>query len=145
MKLIQIGNEIDKQQEKIYKIVLKFRIAIEFARDNNLFSPKDRMSRFPCGCCDDFCDLLAKYLKDKYRLDSKQVVGFMYDICTNHVLLNLIDDNLIIDITGDQFGDRPKVFVGHCAEYDKRFKFERFQKNYDICNPNNNNNRLLND
>ena len=90
------------------------------------------MHSFPVGCCDDSCDLLGFYLWEKYKIHTNERNGY-YDVeMTNHVWL-ITDDKIIIDITGDQFGDKWKsVYVGlEIGNYEK-FTSVVTQKNVDI-------------
>lgn len=48
-------------QDNLNSIVNMFRNAIIAAKENFRFSCKDRMHRFPHGCCDDASDLLGYY------------------------------------------------------------------------------------
>ena len=45
-------------ENELYQIAFHFREAIVAAKTNEEFNFRDRMHRFPCGCCDDTCDLL---------------------------------------------------------------------------------------
>jgi hypothetical protein len=49
------------KKQDIYNIALTYREAILRAKYNREFDRRDRMSNFPCGCCDDSCDLFAHY------------------------------------------------------------------------------------
>ncbi|MBP3199682.1 MAG: hypothetical protein J6N21_22170 [Butyrivibrio sp.] len=129
-------------KRKVEKLAEHFRGAIDIAVKNNDFPLRDRMHRFPFGCCDDASDLLAFYLKQN-GIETAQINGVYRDEdpenITNHVWLKT-QDGLIIDITGDQFRLRPEllnysvpVYVGdedalHCLFQDRRqqanFEFE---------------------
>ena len=82
-------------------VVEKFHSAVETAKWDSRFELKDRMSRFPYGCCDDACDLLAYYLKNEHSINAIGFCGTYY--CTNpEGKFNhewLIYEGLIIDIT----------------------------------------------
>lgn len=83
-----------------------FRNAIIAAKENFRFSCKDRMHRFPHGCCDDASDLLGYYLLHKYDIRTIQITGTYRDgipeNTINHAWLKA-EDETDIDITVDQF------------------------------------------
>lgn len=94
------------KNQDIYCIAAAFRSAIMEAKNDRIFSYRDRMSRFPGGCCDDSCDLLAYYLYVTYKIHTKQGNDTYHDNDpgnTMHHAWLIMDDNTIIDITGDQF------------------------------------------
>lgn len=132
----------------ICNIATSFRSAIMEAKHDRRFSYNDRMSNFPVACCDDSCDLLAYYLYTVYKICTKQKVGKYHDNdpnnVTNHAWL-IMDDNTIIDITGDQFkycaGYTKEVYVGKENSFYKRLEDKRSYENYDITQ----NDRLWND
>lgn len=43
----------------LFEIAVEFRKAIIQVKNNNEFDYRNRMYRFPSGCCDDSCDLLG--------------------------------------------------------------------------------------
>lgn len=55
-------------ENELYKIASHFGEAIVAVKTNGEFDFRDRMHRFPNGCCDDTCDLLGFYLWKKYRI-----------------------------------------------------------------------------
>ena len=132
----------------IYNIAESFRKAIIEAKYNREFSSRDRMSNFPGGCCDDSYDLLAYYLHERYNIHTEQVNGVYRDNnpynTTNHAWL-LMNGNLIIDITGDQFkycaGFSEEVYVGKEIQFYNRLEEKKIYKNHDIEQ----NERLWND
>lgn len=83
----------------------QFRNAIDAARNDARFPINDRMRRFPQGCCDDTSDLFAYFLRHK-GIPTIQVNGKYQDDdpehTQNHVWLKT-DDDIIVDLTGDQF------------------------------------------
>lgn len=136
------------ESDDIYEIVAAFRSAISAAKYNDEFSSSDRMSRFPNGCCDDACDLLAYYLYKKYGVHTQQGNG-VYDDgnfynLTNHAWL-IMDDNTIIDITGNQFescaGFAEKVYIGNENDFYRHLERKQIFENCDITQ----NKRLWND
>ena len=93
-------------QDNLNSIVNMFRNAIIAAKENFRFSCKDRMHRFPHGCCDDASDLLGYYLLHKYDIRTIQITGTYRDgipeNTINHAWLKA-EDETDIDITVDQF------------------------------------------
>ena len=129
---LQIYGRFVVKERELYKVASAFRNAIIEAKKSDEFNFRDRMHRFPVGCCDDSCDLLGFYLWEKYKIHTNERSGY-YDVeMSNHVWL-ITDDKIIIDITGDQFGDKwESVYVG--LEIGNYEKFTRVvtQKNFDI-------------
>lgn len=94
--------------EDIQKLVTDFRRAIDAANANGEFDKDFSFNRFPRGCCGDASDLLGEYLLEK-DIQSIYVCGNRYfddpeEGTQSHAWL-LVDD-MIADITGDQFSDR---------------------------------------
>lgn len=127
------------RNKDIYMIAAAFRSAIIEAKYNREFDSKDRMCNFPKGCCDDSCDLLAYYLYEKYEIYTEQGNGRYSDSnpynTTNHAWLVLNEDT-IIDITGDQFrfceNDMEEVYVGKEKEFYKKLDGKHYYENCDI-------------
>ena len=136
------------RNEDIYSIASNFRSAILEAKYNREFNSRDRMSNFPSGCCDDSCDLLAYYLDTTYNIHTRQRNGRYCDNdfynTTNHVWL-VMDEDTIIDITGDQFRFcteyAKEVYVGKENSFYKKLEDKRIDENCDITQ----NIRLWND
>lgn len=128
----------------LLRICQEFRAAIEDIRMEGGFFIGDRMHRFPVGCCDDTCDLLAFYLKEEYDIETRQLVKTYEpdepELRCNHAVL-LLDDNRIIDLTGDQFPGGTKVYVGKEDDFYQSMEFFNVIDNYDIRGQE----RLLND
>ncbi len=74
-------------ENELYQIAFHFREAIVAAKTNGEFNFRDRMHRFPGGCCDDTCDLLGFYLWEKYRIHTSQRNGYYEAEMTNHAWL----------------------------------------------------------
>lgn len=133
--------------QELFSIIVPFRKAIVNALLNREFSRKDRMSNFPYGCCDDSCDLLGYYLYDQFQINTKQINGVYRDSIpeeiTNHAWLLL--DDIIIDITADQFSSLIEnnygVYVGVENEFYQQLEDKQTLLNYDIRE----NQRLWND
>ena len=127
------------KNQDIYNIAADFCSAIMEAKCNRQFGWRDRMSNFPNGCCDDTCDLLAYYLFTTYNIHTRQCVGRHCDNnlsdTTGHAWL-IMDNNIIIDITGDQFKYyarySEKVYVGKENSFYKKLEDKQIQENYDI-------------
>ena len=104
----------------LLKVCIDFRKAIEEIRDEGGFSVKDRMHRFPGGCCDDTSDLLAFYLWEEYNIETRQLIKIYKpdepELKCNHAVL-LLDNNEIIDLTGDQFPGGAEVYIGEENEF----------------------------
>lgn len=134
--------------DELYSVVSHFRNAIDTAWENGEFVKDIRFCRFPSGCCDDTCDLLGKYLKDK-GYHTQQVMGTYrdgaFEDITGHAWL-LYNKSTIIDITGDQFKmdplfhnfDKP-VYIGENNAFHRMFDIDRICENCNI----NGNDRLL--
>lgn len=129
--------------KEYYKLASRYRQAIENVIADKRIPHKDRMSRFPNGCCDDACDLLSVYL-DSHGIHTKQISGTYSDENPehkqDHVWL-LSDDEIVIDITGDQFVDRDEllnfaipVYVGKEHALHRLFKDRKLRENYDFLN-----------
>ena len=133
--------------QELFSIIVPFRKAIVNALLNREFSRKDRMSNFPYGCCDDSCDLLGYYLYDQFQINTKQINGVYRDSIpeeiTNHAWLLL--DDIIIDITADQFSslieNNNGVYVGVETEFYQQLEDKQTLLNYNIRE----NQRLWND
>ena len=133
--------------QEISSIIVPFRKAIVNALLNREFSRKDRMSNFPYGCCDDSCDLLAYYLYDRFQINTNQINVVYRDSIpegiTSHAWLLL--DDIIIDITADQFSSLIEndngVYVGVENEFYQQLEDKQTLLNYDISE----NQRLWND
>ena len=124
--------------QEISSIIVPIRKAIVNALLNREFSRKDRMSNFPYGCCDDYCDLLAYYLYDRFQINTNQINGVYRDSIpeeiTNHAWMLL--DDIIIDITADRFSSLIEndngVYVGVESEFYQLLEDKQTLLNYDI-------------
>ena len=117
----------------IVKESYRFRRAIEDAKNAGAFDLKDRMHLFPRGCCDDTCDLFGYYLEEK-GIHTMQLIKvykpYEPEVRCNHAVL-LLDDKVIIDLTGDQFFRQP-VYVGEEDDFYLSLEFREIYENYDI-------------
>lgn len=118
---------------ELLNIVVKFREAIEKALNEGEFVRDFRFNHFPRGCCGDATDLLGHYLLI-HGIKAKYVCGNYYGEDEgngqSHAWL-LLDDDVIIDITGDQFKFNPiflkyntPVYIGPCDEFHALFEVE---------------------
>lgn len=129
----------DESMDSLYCLIREFRDAIIVACSNREFDPKDRMSRFPNGCCDDACDLLAFYLYHAHSIQVVQFNGAYYDDIepennTNHNWLKFGD--CIIDITYSQFyfktNSQDEIYYGKENKFYKSLDRIHSVTNYDI-------------
>lgn len=103
--------------------VTRFRTAMETIRDQpeaypHLHYPGSNLNTFPTLWCDYTSEMLNAYLKSKGYLNFNVVTAFKLRGSRKcHVWLT--DDNIIIDITADQFGKRkyPKVLICQPDDY----------------------------
>lgn len=120
--------------EDVKILVKQFRDAIDKAKKAGEFEKDSIFSRFPRGCCGDASDLLAEFLLRKgIRTDYVCGTYYYYDEEHNsqsHAWL-FSKDNVIIDITGDQFKDDSTflnydipVYIGEEDDFHKLFDEE---------------------
>lgn len=123
--------EMSKQKLiiNIYNLALHFRNAIDSALKNHEFD--EVFSNFPIGCCDYASELLGRYLFEHdiytYSINKQYLYG---EDAYNHTWLFLEkDNNIIIDITGDQFCNKDSqlyycnpVYVGPIDDFHKLFR-----------------------
>ena len=119
--------------EELINIVVEFREAIEKAMSEGLFERDFCFNHFPRGCCGDATDLLGHYLL-VHGIRTKYVCGNYYGEDEgngqSHAWL-LLNDEVIIDITGDQFkynhiflNYSTPVYIGPCDEFHALFEVE---------------------
>lgn len=110
-------------------LVLKFRKAIEAAKnENNL---EEFFIKFPVGQCGNTSDLLAQYLIENGYNSIVYVNGTYYGDEYEHRYAHtwLIVEEMVVDITGDQFkyyskplfNDTP-VYIGPMTKWYKLFE-----------------------
>lgn len=127
--------------QDLYKLVTRFRTAIDEAKENREFIQDFRFCNFPQGCCDDTCDLLAKYLHE-HGIRTTQASGIYCDgnpeNNTNHAWL-LLDNITVIDITGDQFKwddiflrNNNPIYIGSENNFYHLFEDIRVYENFDV-------------
>lgn len=131
--------------DEIRSLSLRFRKAIEEVRDSssflkNRYGRPSLMTYFPNGCCEVSTVLFAYYLKQFYRVDTKQSNGVFRtnnpEDTTNHVWLTFCDTDIIVDLTYDQFfdfhRDHQSVYIGPIGSFHKSLVRVRQYENYDI-------------
>lgn len=90
-------------KNRVYEIAASFRAAIESAIESGDINDSN-MRNFPNGCCSYASDLLQKYLFEEKNISTYYIsgsYGFGWD-AESHAWLEM-DDNTVIDITGDQY------------------------------------------
>lgn len=119
--------------KKLKQLVFKFRTAIENAMEKGEFVSDFSFSHFPCGCCGDSAYMLAQYLLEN-GIESVYVCGNRYfdeleEMAQSHAWL--LVNELIVDITGDQFKDdssyynySQRVYIGKEDAFHKLFEVE---------------------
>ncbi|MCB2353919.1 hypothetical protein [Clostridium estertheticum] len=92
--------------QEIKELATKFRIAIESAKNERRFTDDQCFRNFPSGCCGITAELLAQFLMDN---DIKSKLTYIGGTCRDyslelqsHAWLK-IEDNIVVDITIDQF------------------------------------------
>lgn len=119
--------------KEITRFANSFRDALDLARDSGEFDKDISFYNFPRGCCGDASDLLAQFLLE-HGVRTLYVCGSYYDDSPensqSHAWL-LTDNQIIIDITGNQFRDNPvflnydkPVYVGTEDDFHRLFEVE---------------------
>lgn len=117
----------------IEQLTTQFREAIDLALEAGEFDNDSIYRRFPRACCGDTSDLLAQYLLEK-GIKTDYVCGTYWgkpdENGQSHAWLT-VDQQIIIDITGDQFKGRSiflnydkSVYVGEEDDFHRLFKVE---------------------
>ena len=92
--------------QKIKELATEFRVAIVNAKNDRRFTADQCFRNFPSGCCGITSELLAKFLMDNGIKGELVYIGGTYrdysQELPSHVWLEL-EDNIVVDITGDQF------------------------------------------
>ena len=118
--------------QEIGELVVMFRMAIDKAKEDRRFDRDQRFTNFPRGCCGITSELLAKFLYDNgYRKRITYVSATFYDLekeNPTHAWL-FIEENIVLDITGDQFKWYPEplrfeepVYVGSYNQFYNAFE-----------------------
>ncbi|WP_160684330.1 transglutaminase domain-containing protein [Clostridium sp. C2-6-12] len=129
----------------IMRLAKQFRDAIDAARKARDFDKDLSFNEFPRGCCGDTSDLLAQYLLEN-GIETNYVCGTYrdgsFENSQTHAWL-LTDNNIIIDITGDQFkydadflNYNESVYVGVEDDFHRLFEVEKrdCHDNYGVDN-----------
>ena len=114
----------------ILQLATRFRIAIENACENDEFNKYYPFNKFPYDCCDMTCELLAEFFHE-HNIHTILVNGKHIDCQTWHHIWLQTDNNIVIDITCDQFNGEngfsdnfPKVHVGNKLQVHDKFSFQ---------------------
>jgi len=117
--------------KRIEELAQRFRTAIEKAAEAGEADELNFFSRYPVGCCGDASDLLAEFFFAN-GIIAKYVCGTCYhnNEMQSHAWL-LVDDTVIVDITGDQFKFNPiyynfdrRVYVGASNKFYELFEVD---------------------
>lgn len=109
----------------IHEIATKFRNGIDAVVKYGEFEFDGWLEYFPRGCCDIVSELLGWYLLTEYDIKSFIAGGKYRDDTHSWIVL---EDGIIIDITGDQYKNRRSkiqynktVYVGNPDEFHRLF------------------------
>ncbi|WP_270524994.1 hypothetical protein [Longibaculum muris] len=128
----------------IFDEVRHFRDAIDIAKEEGEFRTIYPFINFPNDCCDHACDLLGQYLLERGIITHQVNCVSKYDESWHHVWLETSDE-ILIDITGDQFigrisqlNENPKaVYVGEKGQIHKIFcKNKKIEPNTNFTDKN---------
>ncbi|MFG0337706.1 hypothetical protein ACF8FF_07210 [Pseudomonas sp. zjy_13] len=89
----------------LLSVARSFREALDAQKRDGVLPP--HMQKFPTCCCGVISELLGEYLAAA-GVSSTYVVG--KNQIASHAWLEV--DDLVVDLTADQFEGRPPVFVG---------------------------------
>lgn len=113
---------VDKQ--KIERIACAFRRAIELTPKNLL---PIGFAEFPLGSCGDTCLILGRHFIESGCGEFDYVLGTRGDVSRNTQCSHawLMHEDIVVDITGDQFSDFGlRVFVGRASAFHLSFDIE---------------------
>lgn len=122
---ITLGGIVKKNNIKPF--CLKVRAILEQTHKHSFSSQTSLyVSDFPSGCCGDTSEVLSTLIFDKFGVIPRLVRGEnskLHEDFGSHVWLEV--DNLIIDITLDQFNnygyDFPAVYVDEISDFHRSF------------------------
>ena len=126
--------------KSIKRLATQFREAINVAKDDRMFLREAVFREFPRGCCGIASELLAQFLLEGgihtyYVCGNYRKGGF--DNLQSHAWL-VTENDIIIDITGDQFRYEPvflnynkSVYVGPMDDFHNLFEID-FERS-DVC------------
>ena len=119
-------------------LVVKFRNAIDIAKEKGAFHNFPLIRYFPSGCCDMASDLLSQFLLEN-NIRTYSVHGTFWGNSPEEIQPHtwlITDNNTIIDITGDQYRSYPAplnynepIYVGKTDCFHNQFDVE----DNDIC------------
>lgn len=119
--------------EELEKLASLFRTAIDLAVNASEFDNDSSFNRFPHGCCGDASDLLSQFLLEN-GIRTYYVCGTYRSDCPDNFQTHawlLTKNQVIIDITGDQFKKRTgllnydkSVYVGKEDAFHNLFEIE---------------------
>ena len=126
---------VESRMEQINVLVKRFRDAIDRAKAAGRFEKEVCFKDFPYCCCGDTSDLLGHYLLS-HGICTNYVCGQHYTkdygCDASHAWL-MLENNMIIDITGDQFSGKPaflsyskKAYIGKMDAFHKLFVVEKY-------------------
>ncbi|PKM65454.1 MAG: hypothetical protein CVU95_15455 [Firmicutes bacterium HGW-Firmicutes-2] len=125
---------------EIKKLAVRFRNAIESAREDRRFSSDQSFRNFPVGCCGITTELLAKFLMDNGIDDNLTYISGTYREDSQEPLSHAwltVNNEIVVDITGDQFRHysnalncNETVYVGGYNERYNSFEIDEEE----ICN-----------
>jgi hypothetical protein len=121
------GKDEDESLAHIRKLATQFRRAIERCPRSQL---PIRFRDFPHGSCGDAALLLAKFLQENGHTD------FLYICrrCEDQSHAWLQRDDLIVDITADQFPDQQQsVIVAFDSDWHKTFERDPFDEKEQVA------------
>lgn len=98
-----------KSREDLTEVATRFREALEEALKGLSYTPAP-LTRFPAGSCGFTSEMLGQMLNDHLNNQVMYVWGQEKDGERSHAWLRYGD--IVLDVTGDQFACRPRVFVG---------------------------------
>lgn len=128
----------DYNMENIKNLVFRFRNAIDCAKENGETDSMRFFEKFPTGCCGETSDFLGHFL-----LEHGIQTSYICRSCppqneeenSQHHAWLLFKDNIIIDITGDQFKDEKNflnynlpIYIGLTDDFHNLFTYEDIKR-----------------
>ena len=140
-----------KMECTVKKLANDFRNAIEKAKKDNAFLTNIYVGcfcGFPYGCCDEASNLLSRFLLEN-NITSNLIRGvYKSDKDCDYIHVWLMVNDIVVDITGDQFEEEHEffnynktVYVGPKDNFHKLFTTEiviklEAIKDWFLCNEN---------
>lgn len=116
----------------IFQLATEFRHALDIVATKGEYGRLSLFAHFPNGCCTYTSDLLAEYLIDNgIQRERIQVLNSNASKCYDTHCWLMIDNMYYLDITGDQFSNKPNYKeyspIRDCCFVPKdTYFFERF-------------------